>query len=258
MRGFEVKDIHFAYRGGREILNGASLACEKGSVNVLLGLNGCGKTTLIKIMSGLLTPVSGEVYYCDKNIHLMTVKDRSKMISYVKQHGNHVGGYSVNDYLLMSTINTLGFSEEPEEEQQKKVDECLDQLNITSFKDRMIGQLSGGQRQMVSICAALVQDTDVIFLDEPTSALDMRNESSVLNILRGISKESEKIIMFSTHNPNHALRLNANVFLMKDGKIIDSGQSSEVIRVERLTPIYGENLCYTREQSIDEVSYRLD
>ena len=255
MRGFEVSDVSYGYGKGVPVLDGISLSCQKSSVNALLGLNGCGKTTLIKTMAGLYRPDGGTVTYDGKNLYSLSDRERSNFIAYVNQHGNHVSDYPVQDYLLMSTINSLQFYEEPGRKQMERVEACLDMLGISKMKTKNIGQLSGGQRQLVYICAALVQDSKVILLDEPTSALDIRNEHMVLSTLKGIAEDTGKTILLSTHNPNHALFLDANVFLMDCGKIVSSGPSQEIITEDRLKAVYGEGICLSEKLPYREISY---
>ena len=258
MTGFEVRDLKYSYHKGKNILDGVNMDCEKGSVNTLLGLNGCGKTTLIKTMGGFFTPSSGQVLYDGRDIHSLSDRERSMMIAYVNQHGSSISDYPVQDYLLMSTANSLKFYEEPGRIQMEKVDECLDILGISDMKERDVRELSGGQRQLVFICAALVQDSDVILLDEPTSALDIRNQHLVLSQLKKVAKDTGKTIILSTHDPNHALFLDANVFLMDKGKIVSSGPGKEIITEEQLKKVYGEGICRSRDLPYDEISYRFE
>ncbi|AGI47825.1 ABC-type cobalamin/Fe3+-siderophores transport systems, ATPase component [Thermoplasmatales archaeon BRNA1] len=255
MIGFEVTNTSYGYGKGTLILNGITLKCEKGTVNTLLGLNGCGKTTLIKTMAGLYKPDGGKVTYDGKDIHALSDRERSAYIAYVNQHGNHVSDYPVQDYLLMSTINSLQPFEEPGRKQMEIVDRCLDLLGISGMKSKNIGQLSGGQRQLVYICAALVQDSEVILLDEPTSALDLRNEHTVLSTLKRIAEDTGKTIILSTHDPNHALFLDANVFLMDGGKIISNGPSRDIITAEKLKMVYGDGICFSSDLPYREISY---
>ena len=256
MTGFEVCGTSYYYEKGRPVLNGFSMACAEGSVNAIMGSNGCGKTTAIKIMAGMMRPMDGKVMFDGKDIHSLSDRERSAYIAYVKQHSNHISDYSVDDYLLFSSVNTLGPFEEPGKEEHDRVEECLHRLGITELASKRVGQLSGGQRQLVNICAALVQDSKVILLDEPTSALDMINENLVLKQLRKMASDTGKTIIFSTHDPNHALYLDANVFLMKDGKVIDSGPSRTIVDKHHLRPVYGDGLCYSDELDYREVSYR--
>ena len=102
----------------------------------------------------------------------------------------------------------------------------------------------------------MVQDSAVVLLDEPCSALDIVNQNKVLSILNSIAKDNEKTILFSTHNPNHALYTKANVMLLSSGKIIDQGPAEDIITPERLRPTYGDGICYSRDQPYNEISFR--
>ena len=256
MRAIEVDRVSFAYGTGKvDVLDGISLTCEKGSVNALIGLNGCGKTTLIKVMAGLEIPRSGAVRHSGRNLIDMDFRERSRALSYVKQSHASLSDYTVRDYLLFGTVNRLDLFDSPGREEKERVESLVEEFGIQHLYRKNLGELSGGERQIVSICSAMVQDSDAVLLDEPCSALDMANQERVLAILRSIA-DGGKTIFFSTHNPNHALRTDAHVFLMKSGKVIDSGDSREVVTPERLRPIYGDKICYSRDLPYEEVSFR--
>ena len=252
----DIKDLSFSYpRRDNKVLDGIDLQCEDGSINILLGLNGCGKTTLIKTLAGILKPKTGSIAYYGNDFLSLKVEDRSKIVSYVPQNSAITGDFLVSDYLLFGTANTLGFYESPGEKQKEKTKKCLERFGISHLADKRLGEISGGERQIVSICAAMVQDTKIILLDEPTSALDMKNQNKVLSLLKEIVNEENKTVLMSTHNPNHALYLNGQVFIMKDGRIIDKGNATDVVRVERLKILYGERLCYSKDLEYDELSF---
>lgn len=128
-------------------------------------------------------------------------------------------------------------------------------VQITHLLDKNIGEVSGGERQIIFIACALIQDTPIILLDEPTSALDIKNQNKVLTVLKEISKESKTIIL-SSHNPNHALFLDSNVILMNKGVIATTGIAKDLITVEKLTSIYGEHVCYSDELGYREISFK--
>lgn len=256
MKAIEVDNVSFAYGSGkRDVLDRISLSCDKGSVNALIGLNGCGKTTLIKVMSGLEAPKSGTVWYSGRDLSSMEYRERSRALSYVKQSHSSLSDYTVRDYLLFGTLNRLDLFDSPGEGERARVEELVDEFGIRHLYGKSLGELSGGERQIVSICSAMVQDSDAVLLDEPCSALDIANQEKVLSILRTIA-DGGKTVFFSTHNPNHALRTDAQVLLMQSGRIIDSGAAGKVVTPERLKPIYGDRICYSRELPYEEVSFR--
>ena len=221
-----------------------------------MGLNGCGKTTLLKVITGLENPDSGIIRYYGRELPDMSFRDRSTVFAYVRQNYGSLSDYSVRDYLLFGTANKLDMFSIPDEDERMKVHDVVKKFGIEHLCDKKLGELSGGERQIVSICSAMVQDSQVIILDEPCSALDIVNQNKVLTTLNSIAHDSGKTIFFSTHNPNHALFTDANVFLLSSGRIIDSGIARDVITPDRLKVVYGEGICYSRDMTYNEISFR--
>ena len=256
MKMIDVKELSFKYqRKGKLVLDKLNFSCEKGTVNILIGLNGSGKTTLIKILAGLLENYQGEVFIDGKNLKGLSIKERAKKMAYVAQRSNAVDDFPVLDYLLFGTVNKMNFYQSPKEEDKKKVLDCAEEFGITYLLDKKLGEISGGERQIVSICAAIVQDTNLVILDEPTSALDIKNQNKVLSLIKKIAREQGKTFILSSHNPNHALYLEGNVVLLKDGKILKEGKASEIITIDILKNIYGDNIEYSKNLPYQEVSF---
>lgn len=256
MKMIDVKELSFKYqRKGKLVLDKLNFSCEKGTVNVLIGLNGSGKTTLIKILAGLLENYQGEVFIDGENLRELSIKERAKKMAYVAQRSNAVDDFPVLDYLLFGTVNKMNFYQSPKEEDKKKVLDCAGEFGITYLLDKKLGEISGGERQIVSICAAIVQDTNLVILDEPTSALDIKNQNKVLSLIKKIAREQGTTFILSSHNPNHALYLEGNVVLLKDGKILKEGKASEIITIDILKNIYGDNIEYSKNLPYQEVSF---
>ena len=257
MKMIDVKNLSFQYqRKGKLVLDKLNFSCEKGTVNVLIGLNGSGKTTLIKTIAGLLEHYQGEVYIGDKNLQELSIKERAKKMAYVAQRSNAVDDFPVLDYLLFGTVNKMNFYQSPKEEDKKRVLDCAKQFGITHLLYKKLGEISGGERQIVSICAAIVQDTNLVILDEPTSALDIKNQNKVLSLIKQIAQDKGKTFILSSHNPNHALYLDSNVCVLKNGLIADAGRAKDVITVENLAKVYGNNICYSDELPYREISFK--
>lgn len=257
MKMIDVKELSFRYqRKGKLVLDKLNFSCGKGTVNVLIGLNGSGKTTLIKTIAGLLENYQGEVFIDGKKLKGLSIKERAKKMAYVSQRSNAVDDFSVLDYLLFGTVNKMNFYQSPKEEDKKRVLDYAKQFGITHLLDKKLGEISGGERQIVSICGAIVQDTDLVVLDEPTSALDIKNQHAVLAIIKKIAREQGKTFILSSHNPNHALYLDSNVFLLKNGSILAQGQAEDIINVETLKSVYGEDICYSTELVYREISFK--
>lgn len=251
-----IKNLSFRYNKNSPLtLNDISCSFEPGSINVLLGLNGCGKTTLIKLLAGLLKPISGAISYNEADLQSMPVNIRSKTFSYVPQKTYTADDYLVRDYLSYGFVNALKFYESPKEEHLLKIKEISKELNIEHLLNKKMGSISGGERQIVTIASCVLQNTPIILLDEPTSALDLKNQYAVLSLLKKISSEGKTIIL-SSHNPNHALFLKSNVFLMDNGNNINKGNAKSIINKETLKGVYGDNICYSNELEFKEVSFK--
>lgn len=253
----KISNLSFKYdkKAVKPILNSLNLEIKKGSINVLLGLNGCGKTTLIRLLTGLLKPTEGQIFYDEKDLKEIKIRERSKIFSYVPQHANITSDIPVRQYLSYGTTNTLAFYEHPGKEEMKLVEEEANKLNISHLLDKNLGEISGGELQIVLIASALIQRTPIMLLDEPTSALDMKNQNLVLSTLKEIAKEGKTIVL-SSHNPNHALFLDANVILISDGTIKETGHARDIVNVDKLKSIYGDAICVSRELGYDEISFK--
>ena len=251
-----IKELSFQYyKGTKKVLDNLSFEIQEGTINVLLGLNGCGKTTLIKLLAGLLEIKNGDILYNGKTLNNISIKERSKIFSYVAQKSFVGEGHYVYDYLKYSFVNSLKPYETTSESHIKKLEALSEKLNINHLLEKKMEHLSGGERQVVMIAASILQDTPIILLDEPTSALDLKNQNMVLTLLKEISKEGKTIIL-SSHNPNHALFLESNVILLNEGKILEEGHSNKIIKVDILEKVYGETLCYSKDLEYQEVSFK--
>ena len=254
----KTSNLSFKYdkKAAKPVLNSINLEIKEGTVNVLLGLNGCGKTTLIKLLAGLEKPTEGTIFYDDQDLQTIRIKERAKKFSYVPQQANVTSDVPVRQYLSYGTTNTLAFYEHPGKEEMKLVEDTSEKLHITHLLDKNLGEISGGELQTVLIACSLIQNTPIMLLDEPTSALDMKNQNLVLSILRDIAEEQNKTIILSSHNPNHALFLDSNVVLIHDGVVREEGPAKELIKVEKLVPIYGDHVCVSKDLGYEEISFK--
>lgn len=252
----KISNLSFKYdkKAPNFVLNNVDLDIQPGTLNVVLGLNGCGKSTLLKLLAGLEKPIEGVIEYGDKNLQQIRIKERSKIFSYVPQQTNVTSDIPVRQYLSYGTTNTLAFYEHPGKKEMERVDAVADKLNIKHLLNKNLNEISGGELQIVLIACSLIQNTEIMLLDEPTSALDIKNQNLVLSVLKDIAKE--KTIILSSHNPNHALYLDANVILLNNGTIVREGPANKMINVDVLKEIYGESICYSNEHDYNEISFR--
>lgn len=249
----EIKNLSYSYMKNQEVLKDINLKIEEGTINVLLGLNGCGKTTLLKLIAHLLKVEDSKIFINGNDLNSLNNRARAKLISYVPQLYNSEEDFLVKDFLLFGFVSNLKFYEEPKEEQVIRMNNAARKFNIESLLTKKLNELSGGERQKVYICSAYLQDTPLIVLDEPMSALDLKNQSLIVGVLKELREEGKTIIL-STHNPNIALVLDSKVILMNNGEIYRLGHCNDIVKVEILKTIYGDKLISTKEAEYDEVT----
>ncbi len=249
----EVKNLSYSYKTNQEVLNNISLKIEEGTINALLGLNGCGKTTLLKLIASLLKTRTSEIFINGKGLNDLKNHEKAKLISYVPQLSSSEEDFLVKDFLLFGFVSDLKFYERPKHNQVEKMNEAAIKFDIELLLDKKLNELSGGERQKVYICSAYLQDTPLILLDEPMSALDLKNQSLIISILKELREEGKTIIL-STHNPNIALILNSNVILMNNGEICKFGHCKDIVKVDILKEIYGDQLISAKEVEYDEIT----
>lgn len=251
MKLLKVENLTFGYNKRSTVLDDISVVFTPNQIHTLLGINGSGKTTLIKLLAGLLTPNRGLVYLENQDLHSIDYLTRSKHIAYVQQGATTGDDHLVKDYLTFGMMNQLSWYQSPKKSHFDYVTSIGRDFSILHLLDKKMSELSGGERQLATICRAFIQNTDVIILDEPTSALDVKNQSMILRTIKKIVNEKHKTVILSTHNPNHALFLDSNVVLLDKGKIIIQGKANVVINIDELKKVYGQNLTYS-----DQLSYR--
>lgn len=251
----QIDGLSFAYVKGNDVLRDVTLQVEEGQIAVLLGRNGCGKSTLLDCLIGYHRDFVGNVEVCGKSIRDLSPRQLAKHLSYVPQQTECKIDYTVNEFLLIGRTPYLPIGGYPSEIDFEIVQSCAERCGITNLLDKSILRLSGGERQLVFLAKALAQDTPIIILDEPFSALDIVNQQEMLALMKSLAICSGKTILLTTHDPNHALYLDAKVFLMSNGSIVDSGSANEMIKPEKLKPVYGEKIGYCRDLPYDEISF---
>ncbi|WP_223545377.1 ABC transporter ATP-binding protein [Pseudomonas sp. A-B-19] len=216
--------------GQREIIRDVSTTTFfGGQVVAVVGPNAAGKSTLFKRMAGLIDG-PGQVI-------LQESKKGPTGISYMPQGLNASARLTVYESVLLARKQlTPGWAVHDDE--LKLVDEILAALDISGLSFRNLGELSGGQQQLVSIAQTLVREPEILLMDEPTSALDMHRQVQVLNFMRSLARKREVIVFIAIHDLNQALRFADQVLVIADGTTQGSGPSHEVITELMLRSVY--------------------
>ncbi|MFJ2709432.1 ABC transporter ATP-binding protein [Pseudomonas sp. NPDC087346] len=216
--------------GQRTIISGVSTGTfTGGQVVAVVGPNAAGKSTLFKRMAGLIDG-PGQVILQDS-------KKGAQGISYMPQGLNASARLTVYESVLLARKQlTPGWVVHNDE--LKLVDDILGALGITELSFRNLGELSGGQQQLVSIAQTLVREPEILLMDEPTSALDMHRQVQVLNFMRALARKRSVIVFIAIHDLNQALRFADQVLVIADGTAQGSGPSHEVITELMLRNVY--------------------
>jgi manganese/zinc/iron transport system ATP- binding protein len=231
----EVEDLTVAY-DVKPVLWDIDLKIPKGKLMAIVGPNGAGKSTLIKAMLGLLTPVSGAVYFCSNGkTDTRALKNR---IGYVPQSGSVDWDFpaTVQDVVLMGCYGKLGWIKRPRKADVELALQTLKKVGMAEYASRQISQLSGGQQQRVFLARALVQQADIYFMDEPFKGVDAQTEKAIVRLLKEL-KEQEKTVVVVHHDLQTVAEYFDWVTLI-NLQVIASGPVNEVFHEENLKKVY--------------------
>ncbi len=246
----EVKNICFAYHTkavgtknqlGPRVLDNVSFTLQEGEMVAFLGKNGAGKTTLLRIILGFLPQISGEVLLDGKSVRAMSLKDRAKTIAYIPQFSQSAFAYTVKEEVLMGRSPYISNFSRPSKDDEKLAEQIMEELGILNLQARPTNEISGGEKQLVLIARALMQNAKLLILDEPTSFLDYSNQLLVLEKAMELTKRGY-CCLYSTHNPDLALCYSNRVLAMQNGKIAFSVAPQELENTDALSSIYGRKL----------------
>ena len=230
-----VENLHFAYsKNGNPVLKGTSLELGQGEIGIVLGKNGCGKTTLFKNILGIEKPKSGSISFENQDLLKMNRRERARRIAYVPQH-IHFGDLTVMDSVLMGRVSYFGMKAGPED--YAAVERILEEMGLQDFAGRSAEALSGGEKQKIAIARAMAQEPKLMIFDEPTGNLDIANEQLIIQEARKLAKEQNISILSSLHDLNQALYFGDKFFFMKDGVVKYAG-NSEIITEEIIKDIF--------------------
>ena len=233
----EVKNLEFAYKKGKTILCGVSFSLGRGDILCLMGPNGTGKTTMLNCLLGLRRPRSGKIILDGTDLSGISARKRSKLLAYVPQASALSFAYEVREAVMMGRVSHLDLGASHSRKDLEIVDAALEKLQISHLAQRNFLELSGGEKQMVLVARAMVQQAQYLIMDEPTASLDYGNQIRVLRTVHMLAREGYGILM-TTHNPGHAFLACSKAMLMRDGTVVRSGNPEETVTTESLTQLY--------------------
>lgn len=196
--GIKAQDVTVTYRNGTTALRNASFEIPTGTITALVGVNGAGKSTLFKALMGFVPAAKGHISILGYPVKAAL---KQNIVAYVPQAEEVDWSFPVlvEDVVMMGRYGHMGFLRTPRAADHAAVSNSLDRVNMTEFRDRQIGELSGGQRKRVFLARALAQDGQVILLDEPFTGVDVQTEDAIITLLREMRDEG-RVMLVSTHN----------------------------------------------------------
>lgn len=229
-------DVAVTYPNGHIALSGATFRLEGGTICALVGVNGSGKSTLFKALMGFVTPTTGRVEIDGRPVR---EAQQQSWVAYVPQAEEVDWSFpvSVHDVVMMGRYGYMNFLRIAGAADRTAVEESLRRVGMWDFRDRQIGELSGGQKKRVFVARALAQRGRVILLDEPFTGVDVKTEEAIVILLRELRDEG-RLILVSTHNLGSVPEFCDQVVLI-NRTVLAYGPTSEVFTAENLSRAFG-------------------
>ncbi|WP_421572187.1 ABC transporter ATP-binding protein [Slackia exigua] len=231
----EGRDLRFSYDAARPLLQGVGIRLEPGGFLAVLGVNGCGKSSLMNLLVDIMCPQEGSVLLDGTPLPRVQRRERARKVAYVAQH-SHATRLSVYDAVLMGRHPHIDAG--PSSEDHAVVEDVLGRLGLADYALRYVDELSGGEYQKVVLARAFAQQTDTLLLDEPTNNLDPANQHEVMQAIRTEVDRRRIAAAAVMHDVNLALRYCDAFLFIKDGQVDALGDAS-VVTPERMLSIYG-------------------
>lgn len=238
MAKLSAKELCLSYETV-QVFENIDLTIPEGKVTILIGANGCGKSTVLRALARLLKPQKGVVYLDGIEIHKQSTKEVAKKLAILPQGPQTPEGLTVKELCYYGRHPYKGVFSKNTDEDHKMVQWALTATKIDDLADRPLDALSGGQRQRAWIAMALAQGTELLLLDEPTTYLDLAHQIEVLELLRELNKEYGKTIVMVLHDLNQAARYADNLVSISQGKIYQQGTPIDVFTEEMIRKVFG-------------------
>jgi iron complex transport system ATP-binding protein len=239
----EIEDLSFAI-SAKQILERIRFSVSAGQRLFIIGPNGAGKTTLLRCIAKIITDYKGTIKVQNRDIKAYPQKKFAKILTYLPQGLPADIPFTVRQFVLMARYPHLSPFSVISPQDEKIANDAMEMAQTVSFADRVMATLSGGERQQVSITAALAQQAEIFLLDEPATYLDYKHQRDIHSLLAKINKTLGTTIVCVTHDLNSAAMCADNIIAIKEGKIVFEGAPKEIMNEKILEQIYSKKFDF--------------
>ena len=233
-----TKNLNHSYGDNLVLLN-ISFAVSKGEFFIIIGPNGSGRTTLMKVISGILKLQKGRLEILDRPSNGYSRKALAKTIAFVPQMVPVDFPFTVTEIVLMGRSPYLGMLGLEEEKDLKIAKQAIAFTGMEHLAHRKLDQLSGGEQQRVFIARAICQEPDIILLDEPTASLDLAHQTRVMDLMEKLKAQKGVTVVMVSHDVNLAAMYSDQLLLLNNGQVVCQGSPDEVLTFKTLEEAYG-------------------
>ncbi len=227
----EVKNLYKSF-GDKEVLKGISATFEKGKTNMIIGRSGSGKTVFLKSILGLIQPNSGHIYFDGRELNQLSINEQRKLrmeMGVVFQGNALFDSFTIEENIMFPMKM---FTEMSKAEMENRVDEVLEQVELSGINDKYPSEISGGMQKRVGIARAIVLNPKYLFCDEPNSGLDPKTAILIDNLIHDLTVKYDTTTLINTHDMNSIMEIGEKIILLKDGHKQWEGNKIDVFHTQ--------------------------